>query len=463
MGKRNLANSASGRQEKSPQRIFAAFAGIRVAFAFLLLLAAGGCRAQGPVGPRAIAGPPGPVPAEYFGMHVHRLLEGTAWPDVGFATLRLWDTGTTWKDLEPARGQYRFEKLDRLVALAASRHVRILLTFGKTPDWASRFPEGGRFPRETGATSSMQDWSDFVGTVAARYKGRIEGYEIWNEPNWKGFYNDTVEQMVEMTRVASRAIRKADPGALVVSPSATTNDGIPWLKQFLGMGGGELVDVIAYHLYTTPAPPERIPELASDVRAAMAAAHIDKPLWDTETSWTAPRQFSNDEEQAAFAARTMVLGWASGAVRLYWYAWDNRNWVTVNMTRNDNNHSTPAAAAYDKVRNWMTGRRLEGCVVDANETWSCRLTAPGEESFIYWNPQRSAAFSPQSVIATTPQSDSCVSRAGSGSSGIPAATVFPQRVLFRVSDDVHLGAGKTMEIEKRMRLAKAPGKIEATR
>ena len=48
---------------------------------------------------------------------------------------------------------------------------------------------------------------------------------------------------------------KVDPQAVVVSPPATGFPGIKWLPEFLSKGG-RYVDVIGYHFYLTPRPPE---------------------------------------------------------------------------------------------------------------------------------------------------------------------------------------------------------------
>jgi hypothetical protein len=132
----------------------------------------------------------------------------------------------------------------------------------------------------------LEDWRTYVRTVARRYKGRIHAYEIWNEPNLKLFWTGTVDQMIALTAEASRIIRSIDPQALIVSPSATQDRGIPWLTEFLSKGGGTLVDVIGYHLYVAPQPPEATIALVSQVKQAMLAAGIaNKPIWNTEAGW----------------------------------------------------------------------------------------------------------------------------------------------------------------------------------
>ena len=113
----------------------------------------------------------------------------------------------------------------------------------------------------------MDDWRVYVRTVSQRYKGRIQAYEIWNEPNLKEFWTGSVEQMVTLTRVASAVIRGVDPQAIVVSPSPTSEGGLKWLAQFLSKRGGQDVDVVGYHFYVTSKPPEAIVRLVHQVKA----------------------------------------------------------------------------------------------------------------------------------------------------------------------------------------------------
>ena len=62
--------------------------------------------------------PAAKIPASFFGMHIHHAEK--TWPNVPFYSWRLWDSYTTWGDLEPQAGMWKFDKLDRAVAVAAA-------------------------------------------------------------------------------------------------------------------------------------------------------------------------------------------------------------------------------------------------------------------------------------------------------------------------------------------------------
>jgi hypothetical protein len=325
------------------------------------------------------------IPLSYFGLHFHHLNGETPWPKMDVPEWRIWDAYVTWHDLEPYRGQWRFERLDGYVALAEQHGTGILLPLGMSPAWASARP-----PADNAEPANIDDWRTFVRTVVTRYKGRIQAYEIWNEPNLKTFWTGTMDQMVALTKEASAIIHSVDPKALVVSPSVTATYGTPWLADFLKKGVGQYVDVIGYHFYITPKMPEDLPAFIQTVRQILADNGLsNKPLWDTETGWLQPSHFDSDEIAAGILARAYILVWASGVQRFYWYAWDNRH-VTVQTTKEDHT-VTPAGYAYKVVMEWLAGAQMDGCSENAG-TWTCRLNRSGKKEWIVWSPQGNRKF-----------------------------------------------------------------------
>ena len=71
--------------------------------------------------------------------------------------------------------------------------LNILLSVVKSPDFykAEESKKGTTHGRP--ATSPVKPLRDFMREIAARYKGRVQAYEIWNEENlsleWGTFSN----------------------------------------------------------------------------------------------------------------------------------------------------------------------------------------------------------------------------------------------------------------------------------
>ncbi len=350
------------------------------------------------------------IPASLFGIHIHRIYGHpesiTPWPSVPFATWRLWDARVSWPHLEPSKGTWNFETLDSYVNAASQHQVEILLPLGLSPAWASARPtEPSAYPSPMGLgwaaePNNLEDWRNYVRTVATRYKGRIQYYEIWNEPNVQRFFSGSVPQLVTLAKEAYQILKQIDPEIQVISPAATGGDngddwvdGPSWLDEFLTQGGKEFVDIIGYHFYVIPQPPEAMVPLVARVKTVMAKHHLnEKELWNTETGWSLPKVFSLPGEAAGYVARSYILMGSSGVTRFYWYAWDNHKGVSLEMTAADSETLEPAAIAYQEVQKWLVGAQLNECLESKNG-WQCQLQRQGNyTAWILWNPYGSLMF-----------------------------------------------------------------------
>lgn len=323
------------------------------------------------------------VPPQYFGLHVH---DAANWPSVPFGSIRLWDAGVSWPQLEPTKGQWNFATLDKFVSVSQQGNVDVHMVLGLSPQWASARPtESSAYnPGNAAEPKDIQDWRDFVQTVATRYKGRIHSYEIWNEPNDPQFFSGTQEKMLELATEAYKILKQVDPAITVVSPACTEDGGLAWCTRYMAIGGGNYADVIGYHFYVSPNPPESIAGLAAKVHAVMAqAGQSSKPLWDTETGWHPPAKFDSALE-ASYVARAYLMAWSSGASRFYWYAWDDHDWVSLQLTNADGT-LRPAAQAFSQIRSWVLNSDVKPCSSDATGVWTCELSQSGHTSHVVWS------------------------------------------------------------------------------
>jgi hypothetical protein len=357
-----------------------------------------------------ITPPAAAIPETYFGMHIHGMVfprpgmkAPDPWPSVPFGSWRLLDAYVDWPRLEPQKGQWTFTALDRYVELAEQHHVDLLLPLVFSPQWASSRPTE---KAQVGAGRAappvdMNEWTTYVRTVAGRYKGRIHEYEIWNEPNVTDLFSGTPDQMIALTRAAASVLKEVDPSIVVVSPSAAYN-GLPWLRIFLQKGGCKFVDVVGFHFYE--ATPEDVLAHASQVRSAMSQyGCAGKPLWDTEAGWGITNSKNglaagskgrygrvlSDAEGAEYVARAYVVNWSAGALRYYWYSWDNGD---TGIVEPDVTTLKPAAKAYAEVEKWLVGARMMMCD-QYSGLWNCRLRRDGDYSgWIVWDPNKTRDF-----------------------------------------------------------------------
>ncbi len=331
-----------------------------------------------------------PVPASYFSMNIlFHPLNHVPWPAVPIGA---WRTAHVfWADIEPQPNHWYFDLLDKYVSWSQAHQTPILLQLAYTPRWASSTPdaptdvEATNPPGLSGTPRNMEDWRNYVKTVATRYKGRIHDWEIWNEPNRPQSWTGSVDTLVEMTREASAILKQIDPTNVVVSAAPTETRGLAYLDAYLAKGGGKYVDVIGYHFYVGREPPEAMVTLIGGVEKILAKHGLSSmPLWSTEAGWLGPDLLPPDT-QAAYVARAYILSWVSGVSRLYWYAWENHHGTRIELVGPDNATLTPAGKAFGKIQTWMTDGVLTGCSATANGVWTCGLERGNRTSHLVWS------------------------------------------------------------------------------
>ena len=181
-----------------------------------------------------------------------------------------------WRDIEIEHGRYDWSRADKVVSLATDVFTRsLIIRLDREPYW-----DRENYPLDQGIAAGpprdLQHFFDFCGVIAARYKGKVAAYQVWNEPNlareWGG-QPPNVKQYVEMLKGCYGAIKQADPNALVISAGlAPTGNGPPaamsdeqFLREMYAVGGGAYFDLLGVHAPGFRAAPETPPGIAFSV------------------------------------------------------------------------------------------------------------------------------------------------------------------------------------------------------
>ena len=139
----------------------------------------------------------------------------------------------------------------------------------------------------------MNDFAAYVTAVAERYRGRIDGYEVWNEPSSDQFFTGTPAQMGQMTEIVDSAVSVADPDAYVLSAGFQTHlpdvydKFIPAYFEDLRTRGWPIDGVSAHFYPVMEGTPETRVEQIEQVQRDMDRfdAPADLALWDTEVNF----------------------------------------------------------------------------------------------------------------------------------------------------------------------------------
>jgi len=186
-----------------------------------------------------------------------------------------------WKAWETSPGTYapwEVARTDRAIQLCRAAGIHVDLNVVNAPAWASNTNDSGlgNVPRNNA------DLANFMSMLANRYKGQVEAYELWNEPDISRFWNTgpNPAAYTALLKAGYASVKAADPSALVVSA------GLSWdYTNFLGKmydnGAKGNFDVLALHPY----PVGPLSNWQSSYRAGRSTevSHGDnKPIWFTE-------------------------------------------------------------------------------------------------------------------------------------------------------------------------------------
>jgi hypothetical protein len=232
---------------------------------------------------------------------------------------------------DPQDAAYRWSGSDLAVREARARGLRVILSFSGAPAWA----EGRNRPSRIAAGAWKPDVraiGDFARALARRYRGQVQDFQLWNEPNldkylapqwikigphrYKPFAPGHYRKMLNAAYGAIKAVSSGN--RLITAGTAPYGDPQP--------GGGRTMparfwrgvlcldprltktpcarpahfDVLAHHPYAVGGPRRRalnaddvaVPDMGKLTRILAAARRHRtalparaKPLWVTEISW----------------------------------------------------------------------------------------------------------------------------------------------------------------------------------
>jgi len=206
------------------------------------------------------------IQAHYYGQPLTRLTDMVK--DIGFGWTK---QQIVWKDIETSKGQYAWGQLDEIVEHLYGQKIGIMLAVVKSPSWAT--PNG----LDNGTPRDPQDFGNFMRALAARYKGKVSAYELWNEENLAAETGTRIDPAfyVQLLKSGYLGVKQVDPNCVVVlgalSPTGVNDpkvaiDDTVYLERLYQVNNGEVrnyFDVLGAHPYGMSNPPDT---LWSDVK-----------------------------------------------------------------------------------------------------------------------------------------------------------------------------------------------------
>jgi hypothetical protein len=189
--------------------------------------------------------------------------------------------------------QWYLQRMDRFVAGARARGMKVIATLWASPCWASSAP----VELKRGCTqdwnqdtvvyppSNPADYGDIARWVTSRYGNALAALEIWNEPNLDvDLYWKTGDKAGEYARLVRAAYAPAKAGNRVVSVlmGSLVRADKSFLQLLYADGVKGYFDGVSIHSYGVELTPQKL----DPFRAAQAKARDKTGIWITE--WGEP-------------------------------------------------------------------------------------------------------------------------------------------------------------------------------
>jgi len=228
-----------------------------------------------------------------------------------------------WQDMELAAGQYDWSRLDPVVEEVNAKGLHLLLVIHGTA--------GAELSRN-GPPAELDAWVNFVTALAGRYAGRVDAYQIYQDPNLSANWVSP-QAYVQLLQAAYQAIKSASPEAKIVSAGlypGATEDGlaamsdVEYLAGIRQAGGANWYDVLGVHLVGVGN--------GDDLDYHALQQDNESPIWLTQVGWACPLAAQEaagecEEQQAAFLIRAFEMAEKAPAIQVVMV--DNFNLSTV--------------------------------------------------------------------------------------------------------------------------------------
>lgn len=185
-----------------------------------------------------------------------------------------------WEDIEPARGEFKFERYDSIVDLLSKNNIKILGILDYSAPWAS--PTGGwNEPPEDNRL-----FIEYARKVISRYKDKVKHWEVWNEPDSSTYWvnQDGLKSYCRLLKEVYLAAKAEDPGCRILNGGLAS--GILSVNRLYDNGAKDYFDILNIHIFESPLNPEGIKAAKAYARLAYKimkrSGDADKKIWVTE-------------------------------------------------------------------------------------------------------------------------------------------------------------------------------------
>ncbi len=305
-------------------------------------------------------------------------------------TLRLWDSGLKMNQIADKNGnitQTGFKDLAQQVELAHQNGSKVMYTIGEA-----------RNSKGEVVMPSLQQVENFTKQLAqwsAKQKpgGGIDTYELWNEPEDKGFWPGNAAQLAEYTGKMDQIIRQYDPTAKIAAPpisfwsnnTTTLNFEKDYLNDLKNDGFGpvnKLFDQVDIHTYNNiqeaahAQDPAQINTDLAELKPILSQFGLEnKPLVVSEDGFK-DTAMPSTQAGVDYYSQKLIDAWKDDVTPGI-YAFGNSLYSDLQKAGH-------MSDAIKQIQQWESGSSIES-LTDKNGVYTADIVHDGQQEVIAWS------------------------------------------------------------------------------
>ena len=182
-----------------------------------------------------------------------------------------------WDNINPEENEWNFRRFDHLMKLADQHDKKVIAVLAYDVGWIH---SEGKARRHIDR-NQLKHYLEYVRRTVTRYKGRVDAWEIWNEPNvifWKGPDRD----FYALSAQTAALIKSIDPHTPLLIGATFRVPG-RFIQGLIDNGTLEKADALSIHPYGLN--PEAAARLIEKACRIVHQTYPKKQIWVTEVGY----------------------------------------------------------------------------------------------------------------------------------------------------------------------------------
>jgi hypothetical protein len=223
-----------------------------------------------------------------------------------------------WAWIGRTENQWDFDFYDEYVDAANAAGIKIIGLLAYDTPWIHPDGKTHRYI----PPDKILFFLEYVRQITAHFRGRVDAWCIWNEPNFV-FWQGSRDEFFVLARQAADVLRETDPEVTLLGGGF--NRGIfslpkAYIRGLFESGAMEKADAVAFHPYELN--PARTARLYGAFRAIVAEYGFGDKIWLTEVGYPTGGWYptaTSEKKFPAYIVKTFVNLITAGAQKVIWY------------------------------------------------------------------------------------------------------------------------------------------------